>query len=404
MFDYTFAWMKEWQALPGCESELLTSPPTADQEGDELGLGWMADPTKLTEGVVAAEGALTTAGIPTVDPVTDTYWMRNSGHIRMYTPLQVVSSTVQTVNRWCEQFAAMPGCSLYVPSVCYKFPSVEGTVECASNVLPMPSSRSFHLTLHRYLSGMLITCTNSDQLTSCVRLALQNMGQVDNSDPDKKHNCGMIYECPINTLLWCMQIRANVWVLNGQSMLEQALHYSDPPYHNNGRLMDVFLVQCYVQAHAERRALMTQNCNDSGNIFAEMLFKLNLGGYITHCCSHASAFDYCTPGDIPPADTAHVLIEDVLTTTIQLVSEIPQKAIPKPEYVLRQEQLHHSLIVLLVNILVIAPSTYSSLQDAVIAFGTYEDWIKDINALSVEGLSILCTVFCSEINISYYVF
>jgi hypothetical protein len=132
-----------------------------------------------------------------------------------------------------------------------------------SFIEPLPDV-SYHIVLHRLLAHCIQECCRSPEATNALtafhRVLAPNstvlhesrVFHVDQNAEQLSEYYSKLWwfycllDFPLNCLMASAQIRAKLWVRNGTAMLDQNLNYSEYPFCNFFRDMDILLVQVCV--------------------------------------------------------------------------------------------------------------------------------------------------------------
>lgn len=99
-----------------------------------------------------------------------------------------------------------------------------------------PSSYSFHIFLHRFLSVLVLECTKHSHHIETLRIFQANLRSESGQWP-------LFLGCSLNCLLWSAEIRMGKWARNGHSIQDQLINYATQPFCRLFRDVDLFSVQ-----------------------------------------------------------------------------------------------------------------------------------------------------------------
>eukprot|EP00953_Heterococcus_sp_UTEX-ZZ885_P020570 11505-Heterococcus_DN1.PRE.2 len=111
--------------------------------------------------------------------------------------------------------------------------------ELALYLSALPSKRSFHVPLHRFLGAVVREACICDS-SSWVCTALQQLAAELSTDSGLVTS---IVDAPLQVLELCSEIKCGLWRRNGLSMQEQVMNYAEVPLCKLSRDLDVVALQ-----------------------------------------------------------------------------------------------------------------------------------------------------------------
>lgn len=170
----------------------------------------------------------------------------------------------------------------------------------AMQQLPISQSSpfSFHLPLHRFVSGCLreLCLRKSDSNCDIAALLQRLHSQLPAKQRDELF-LGLM-EFPTLVLTRAAQVRANLWRRNGSGLNDQVLNYAEPPFCRNMRDADLLMVQFAAIARTGHLSMTTRPSSDVG-----VAFLLNL---VIH---RLGIFDFVGLAEAPDGNVSRYLEE-----------------------------------------------------------------------------------------------
>lgn len=224
----------------------------------------------------------------------------------------------------------------------------------------LPEDRSFHLFLHRFLAAIVRQCIVYEHNTASLESFLHAPGfeLLENAE------C-VAMQHSLCALLWNVQIRSGLWILNGNVMNDQVLHYADSPYSTNGRDLDILMVQTML--------VIASRQNNIVPFVWVVLWKMGLLKHVLELVPDKTpeVSEQC------PSDKAAATIEELLCFFIQLVNTLPTAPVNTAEPEQRVRKLIEKVRREVVHSLAGGPTTYNVLSDAVSSIADYEECCRD---------------------------
>lgn len=204
-------------------------------------------------------------------------------------------------------------------------------------LFPAPTVYSFHLFLHRFLSGAIREASKHANLVDIL-------GVFQSLSVNRAQLITLI-DCPLSNLSLASSIRVGMWRRNGQSMSDQLLNYADVPFCRVFRDLDLLLVQFFAVKYGTNCLL--NHIFHRYNVFSYVISKKTIT---------ATEIEY-----------GSMLLGEALLLIILLVTELPlppHQPAKRSEIVMRREIVHR---------LVGGPCTYSQLQECLAVVPDHED-------------------------------
>jgi hypothetical protein len=248
---------------------------------------------------------------------------------------------------------------------------------------------SFHIPLHRFVSGCLreLCLRKGDSHCDIGALLQQLQTQLPAKQRDELF-LGLM-EFPTLVLTRAAQVRANLWRRNGSGLNDQVLNYAEPPFCRNMRDADLLMVQFTAIARTGQLSMTARPSSDVGVAFLLNLVIHRLGIFDFMGLSKApddnvSRYLEEIAGDLYPAEKRHMdldgdlvlpwtyspardstsamlLLEEFLHFIIIFISELPPPVPIDTDEQMRQAK--YRLYREVIHRLASGPKTHSELSE-----------------------------------------
>lgn len=237
---------------------------------------------------------------------------------------------------------------------------------------------SFHLPLHRFYAVLMKEwLARPEHLPHLETHLLSNW-----------HNGTLsseLLDVVLSNLAIVAQVTVGLWRRNGQSMQEQVLNYSGPPFCKIYRDLDLILIQLVTSASCNFRASNDVHNRDYGyNLVTHLLHRYQLIDLIRYNRTQNNL----TPLGkfsryVQLCEEKSKLLDQLLLLVINLISEVP--VFPHDDLSVR---LAPRIRKILVHRLVIGPCTYSQLMDSIHFLPEHNKLETQDLTLAVEAVSV----------------
>ena len=187
---------------------------------------------------------------------------------------------------------------------------------------------SFHIVVHRFAANVISEATKADCLAPMILATAASKLAWEGSEwLEERHLRLNFVELPLSVLILSAQVRVGMWRRNGQSMHDQVMNYSEPPFCKMFRDLDLVLLQwgalTYPTAAASSSSSFSSASASASSSSSSLALALggastglsaeqvkgSVAGFLNHLCHRFGVWHWLLGED------ARASAEDLVTAT-----------------------------------------------------------------------------------------